>query len=93
VHRRSLNPNAIPLLFCHSWPSSFIEVQRIIDTLAEPNSADEQAFHVVVPSIPGFGFSDASVDADFGVWGTAEVFSELMLRLGYEGFVTFGSDW
>jgi pimeloyl-ACP methyl ester carboxylesterase len=93
VHKRSRNPKAIPLLFCHSWPSSFIEIQRIIDALVDPHAADEQAFHVVVPSIPGFGFSDASGDADFGVWRTAEVYGELMRRLGYEGFVAYGSDW
>jgi pimeloyl-ACP methyl ester carboxylesterase len=93
VHKRSRNPNAIPLLFCHSWPSSFIEIQRIIDALVDPISLGEQAFHVVVPSIPGFGFSDASADAEFGVWGTAEVYAELMRRLGYERFVACGSDW
>ena len=97
VHKRSKQANAIPLLLCHTWPSSFIEVQRIIDGLVDPVLApgeEVQAFHVVAPSVPGFGFSEAGVEEGFGVWKTAEVFVGLMGRLGYtEGFVSHGVGW
>jgi pimeloyl-ACP methyl ester carboxylesterase len=84
---------------CHTWPSSFIEVQRIIDALTDPVSPPGcegegvQAFHVVAPSIPGFGFSDAGIEEGFGLEGTAGVFEALMGRLGYEGFVCHGVGW
>jgi pimeloyl-ACP methyl ester carboxylesterase len=93
VHKRSTHTNAVPLLFCHSWPGSFVEVQRVIDALADSQDEGELAFHVVCPSIPGFGFSDASEDPDFGVHGAAEVFAGLMKRLGYETWVMCGSGW
>lgn len=99
MHKRSKHPNAIPLLICHSWPSSFIEVQRIINALTDPHSLPsfgqgaQQAFHVVAPSIPGFGFSDASSSLEFGVRQTAEVFDGLMGRLGYEHYVAHGVGW
>ena len=65
MHRRSRSPNAIPLLFVHGFPESFISVAPMIEALCDPiatpprGDEDVQAFHVVVPSIPGFGFSDA----------------------------------
>jgi pimeloyl-ACP methyl ester carboxylesterase len=100
VHKRSKHPNAVPLLLSHTWPSSFIEVQRIIDTLTEPRhvpghggATPPQAFHVVAPSIPGFGFSDASMEEGFGLDGTSEVFQKLMERLGYKEFVAHGTGW
>ena len=93
VHKRSAHANAIPLLYCHSWPGSFVEVQRIINELFISKREGELTFHVVCPSIPGFGFSDASEDPDFGVHGVAEVFTSLMRRLGYERWVVCGSGW
>lgn len=99
MHKRSKHTNAIPLLFCHTWPSSFIEVQRIIDALTDPHSLPsfgdgaQQAFHIVAPSIPGFGFSDASMSDDFGLAGTAGVFDGLMARLGYDRYVAHGTGW
>ncbi|KAH3959750.1 hypothetical protein HBH98_103660 [Parastagonospora nodorum] len=99
VHKRSKHTNAIPLLVCHSWPSSFIEVQRIIDALTDPQSQPgcgegaQQAFHVIAPSIPGFGFSDASSSLDFGLKETASMFDGLMKRLGYEYYVAHGVGW
>ncbi|KAJ4373689.1 hypothetical protein N0V86_007832 [Didymella sp. IMI 355093] len=86
VHARSPAPNAVPLLYIHGWPGSFVEVNRLINLLTAPNDDQAQAFHVVCPSIPGFGFSDASEEADFGVAGAAQVFAALMRRLGYERF-------
>jgi pimeloyl-ACP methyl ester carboxylesterase len=93
VHARSPHASAVPLLYCHSWPGSFIEVTRIISLLTTPPEEGEVAFHVVCPSIPGFGFSDASEDAEFGTHGAAEVFAGLMQRLGYEKYVVCGGDW
>ena len=99
VHKASKHPNAIPLLLCYAWPSSFIEVQKIIESLTDPQSLPSygtgahQAFHVVAPSIPGFGFSDASSAEMFGVRDTATVFDKLMTRLGYKNYVVHGSGW
>ncbi|KAK7189782.1 alpha/beta-hydrolase [Paraphaeosphaeria sporulosa] len=99
VHKPSSHRHAIPLLFCHNWPSSFIEVQKIIDALTDPQSlrsfgdGAQQAFHVVAPSIPGFGFSDASSSETFGLKETAEAFSKLMNRLGYDRYVAHGTGW
>jgi hypothetical protein len=99
VHKPSTHKRAIPLLFLHSYPSSFIEVSKIIDALTDPLSLPsfgegaQQAFHVVCPSIPGFGFSDAAQTEGFGVRETADVFMGLMSRLGYGEFVCAGSGW
>jgi pimeloyl-ACP methyl ester carboxylesterase len=99
VHKRSKHKNAIPLLFCHTWPASFIEVQNIINALTDPYSLPgfgagaQQAFHVVAPSIPGFGFSDASPMETFGLKETADVFHGVMDRLGYTRYVAHGTGW
>lgn len=96
VHKCSSHSNAIPLLFCHSRPSSFIEVSKIIDALTDPPSLPssgngaQQAFHVIAPSIPGFGFSDASSLENFGLTETAAVFNGVMERLGYKRYVAHG---
>jgi hypothetical protein len=81
VHKRSPHANAIPLLICHSWPSSFIEVQRIIDSLVDP------------PLIPGLGKSDAGESEGFGLRETAGLFDGVMGRLGYGGYVAHGVGW
>jgi len=106
VHKRSSNPNAIPLLFCHGWPGSFLDILPLIEPLSSPSSrsvstfngpdsAPLQApsFHVVCPSIPGFGFSDASDSTTFGAAATATVFDALMRKLGYSTYVVHGSGW
>ncbi|KAF1991125.1 alpha/beta-hydrolase [Aulographum hederae CBS 113979] len=97
VHKRCAIDNAIPLLYCHGWPGSFIEVSKMIDPLTQPVEApgggEMQAFHVVAPSIPGFGFSDAVMDEGFGPRGTADVFDALMQELGYEWYVVHGVGW
>lgn len=107
VHKASQHSNAIPLLFVHGWPGSFLEVSKVIDALTEPVTASAanplrdagnhgetqmRAFHVVAPSIPGFGFSDASMDEGFGLKETAEIFDVLMKRLGYSKYVAHGAD-
>lgn len=99
VHRHSSVEDAVPLLVCHDWGSSFIEVSKMIEGLCEPLStptpqrSSEQAFHVVCPSIPGFGFSDVSPDPDFGLDDTADVFDALMVKLGYSRYMLHGSAW
>ena len=87
------------MLVCHDWGGSFIEIAHAIDALTLPPAPAKDgmravpAFHVVCPSIPGFGYSDASNDENFGVRQTAEVFLALMHKLGYNRFVAFGSRW
>lgn len=91
VHKRSPHPYATPLLFCHGWPGSVLEVSKIIEPLTNPSKGEDlQAFHVVAPSIPGFGFSDASPLEGMGLSATAGAFDALMQRLGYEHYVAHG---
>lgn len=92
VHKRSDEKNAIPLLFVHGWPGSFIEIRKILPLLVEA-SPDYPSFHVVALSLPGFGFSAAPTKKGFGSPQYAEVGNKLMLALGYEEYVTQGGDW
>lgn len=92
VHERSEDPNAIPLIFSHGWPGSVLEAFYIIEQLTTPSDKGQQAFHVVVPSLPGFGFSSAPTKPGFGVAETARTFNELMLALGYTRYVAQGGD-
>jgi hypothetical protein len=91
VHKRSSAADAIPLLYIHGFPGSFLEVSKILDPLTSTiptHLANESpSFHVVAPSVPGFGFSDASMDDNFGARSTARCFDLLMRRLGYEKYV------
>ncbi|KAK6433865.1 hypothetical protein LTR95_009955 [Oleoguttula sp. CCFEE 5521] len=99
VHKTSTSPIAIPLLFLHGWPDSFITVSAVIDSLCEPYAVSENeqlqppAFHVVAPTIPGFGFSEAVKEEANNLWSTAETFDALMKRLGYMHYMVYGSDW
>ncbi|KAI1781528.1 alpha/beta-hydrolase [Hypoxylon cercidicola] len=94
VHKRSDSPDAIPLLFCHGWPGSFLEVQKILPLLTAAAGEDgEPSFHVVAPSLPNFGFSQATAKPGFGLPQYAEACHKLMLRLGYARYVTQGGDW
>ncbi|OJD33519.1 epoxide hydrolase [Diplodia corticola] len=87
----------VPLLFCHDvHASSFLDVSGVIDaltTMTGGGDGRDVAFHVVAPSVPGTGFSDASDEEGFGVGETAEVFDALMKRLGYGRYVSFGAGW
>lgn len=85
VHVRSANPDATPLVLCHGWPGSFVEFDRII----EPLSAD---FHVVVPSLPGFGFSVPLNGPGWELNRSTEAYATIMERLGYERYLAHGSD-
>ncbi|KAJ7600291.1 Alpha/Beta hydrolase protein [Mycena floridula] len=92
VHKKSEVANAIPLLFVHGWPGSFLEVRKILPLLVNGPSTDP-SFHVVALSLPGFGFSEAPKKQGFSCAHYAEVAHKLMLSLGYEQYVTQGGDW
>ncbi|KAL9004741.1 MAG: hypothetical protein Q9188_002448 [Gyalolechia gomerana] len=94
AYHTSSRTNAIPLLFVQGWPGSFLEARKIIEPLTNPPDTSTQAFHVVVPSIPGFGPGDPPTKSGFGPMLTARGFTTLMVDvLGYEHFVTQGGDW
>ncbi|MEZ5736380.1 MAG: epoxide hydrolase [Novosphingobium sp.] len=90
IHRPSSRPNAIPLLMIHGWPSSFLEFLDVCEALAEPKG-DAPAFHVVVPSLPGHGFSSTRPGTSPRV--IAAIFAELMTKLGYQRFLIQGANW
>ncbi|CAH0021518.1 unnamed protein product [Clonostachys rhizophaga] len=92
LHHKSPRPGAIPLIFVHGWPGSFLESLKVIPLLTEPSS-DQQAFHVVAPSIPGYGFSQYSKKKGFGLEQHAACFAQLMQKLGYNKYVCQGGDW
>ncbi|KAI1876266.1 uncharacterized protein JN550_001762 [Neoarthrinium moseri] len=93
VHQKAENPNSIPLLFCHGWPGSFLEVIKILPLLTSSKAGDSNlAFHVVAPSLPNYGFSQRTSKPGFGISQHAEVCHKLMLQLGYNSYVTQGGD-
>jgi pimeloyl-ACP methyl ester carboxylesterase len=95
IHVRSRHKNAMPLIMTHGWPGSIFEMLKVIAPLTDPTayggSADD-AFHVVVPSIPGFGFSEQPHKTGWGSDHIARAWGELMARLGYTRFVSQGGD-
>lgn len=96
IHVRSPHKAARPLVMTHGWPGSVVEFHKVIDTLVDPttqggNAAD--AFHVVCPSLPGYGFSDKPAKTGWGVEKIAEAWDELMTRLGYTAYFAQGGDW
>ena len=96
VHLRSKEPHAVPLLVSHGWPGSVVELVKIIEPLADPRRFGSDpgiAFHVVAPSIPGYGFSGPTTEAGWDVKRIASAFAELMRRLGYDRYGTQGGDW
>ncbi|CBF82221.1 hypothetical protein AN5262.2 [Aspergillus nidulans FGSC A4] len=94
THNQSARPNAIPLLFSHGWPGSFVEAIRVVLPLTEPEDAKDPAFHLVAPSIPGFGFSPAPSKSGVGPNVVARAYKILMTDvLGYPKFVTQGGDF
>lgn len=93
VHQKSSRKNAIPLLYSHGWPGSFLEASKILPLLTNPTAPDQVAFHVVAISLPGFGFSDAPKKPGFKAAHYAEVAHKVMLSLGYDEYVTEGGDW
>jgi pimeloyl-ACP methyl ester carboxylesterase len=96
VHVRSKEKNALPLVIVHGWPGSFAEFQKIIGPLTDPvahGGKAEDAFHVVCPSLPGFGFSSKPNERGWSSQRMAEVIAKLMARLGYEKYGAQGGDW
>jgi len=96
LHIRSRNSAAPALLLTHGWPGSVIEFLDVIAPLTDPvayGGASEDAFHVVIPSLPGFGFSDKPNDTGWGVERIAAVWITLMQRLGYQRYFAQGGDW
>ncbi|MFL4492195.1 epoxide hydrolase [Streptomyces sp. VTCC 41912] len=93
LHRRSARADATPLLLTHGWPGSIAEFVDVVDELADPKAADAPAFHVVAPSLPGFGYSDKPTATGWGTERIAAAWVELMGRLGYREFVAHGGDW
>jgi pimeloyl-ACP methyl ester carboxylesterase len=96
IHVRSQHENALPLIVTHGWPGSIIEQLKIIEPLTNPTahgaSADD-AFHLVIPSLPGYGFSAKPAAPGWDPVRTARAWTELMKRLGYTRFVAQGGDW
>jgi pimeloyl-ACP methyl ester carboxylesterase len=90
LHVRSSEPNAIALLLLHGYPSSFVDFLQMIDPLVNP--AAGQAFHVVIPSLPGFGFSTPVKSAGWAIHPMAKAFDEIMRQLGYERYGVHGGD-
>ena len=96
LHVRSPEPDAMPLIITHGWPGSIVEFINIISPLTDPraNGADPaDAFHLVVPSIPGYGFSGPTQDRAWNVHRIARAWDELMRRLGYQHYGAQGGDW
>lgn len=93
LHRRSARADATPLILTHGWPGSIAEFIDVVDELADPKDADAPGFHVVVPSLPGFGYSDKPVTPGWGIEKIAATWVELMGRLGYSKFAAHGGDW
>lgn len=93
LHRRSSRADAVPLILTHGWPGSIAEFAHLVEELAQPRDPDAPAFHVVVPSLPGFGFSDRPAAPGWGTERIAAAWVELMGRLGYDRFLAHGGDW
>jgi epoxide hydrolase len=92
LHARSPHPDALPLILTHGWPGSVLEYVDLIDALTDPPDPAD-AFHVVVPSLPGFGFSGKPRAAGWGVERIATAWAQLMDRLGYDRYGAQGGDW
>ncbi len=96
IHRRSPEPNALPLIISHGWPGSVVEFHKIIEPLTDPTAHGgnpEDAFHLVVPSLPGYGFSGKPASTGTSVEAIGRMWGKLMARLGYDRYVAQGGDW
>ena len=96
IHVRSKNPNALPIIITHGWPGSIAEQLKIIDPLTNPTAHGgkaEEAFDVVIPSLPGYGFSGKPTTTGWDPQHIARAWIVLMKRLGYTKFVAQGGDW
>src|SRR5277367_5888704 len=96
IHVRSKHENALPLIVTHGWPGSIIEQMKIIDPLTDPTAhggSASDAFHLVIPSMPGYGYSGKPATTGWDVAHIARAWVALMKRLGYTKFVAQGGDW
>jgi len=96
IHERSSNPDATALLLTHGWPGSFVEFVDLVGPLTDPaayGGDPADAFHVVIPSLPGFGFSGKPTEPGYNPETMADVLAALMARLGYERYGAQGGDW
>jgi epoxide hydrolase len=95
MHVRSPEPNALPLILTHGWPGSIVEFLGVIEPLSDPRARGgdpADAFHVVVPSLPGYGFSGPTRDTGWDAARMAKAWDRLMKRLAYEGYGAHGGD-
>src|SRR5262245_214266 len=96
LHVKSKHENALPLVITHGWPGSVVEFHKVIEPLTNPTAhggSAADAFHVVCPSLPGYGFSDKPTSPGWGVDKIAEAWDTLMVRLGYDRYFAQGGDW
>jgi pimeloyl-ACP methyl ester carboxylesterase len=94
IHQRSPHADALPLVITHGWPGSIAEFQKVIEPLVNPPSGRaDDAFHVVCPSLPGYGFSGKPSKTGWGVGKIAEAWETLMMSLGYDRYGAQGGDW
>ena len=96
IHVRSKHENALPMIVTHGWPGSVIEQLKIIDPLTNPTAhggSASEAFHVVIPSMPGYGFSGKPTSTGWDPQRIARTWATLMDRLGYQSYVAQGGDW
>ena len=96
IHQRSNNPDAIPLMIVHGWPGSVSEFSKIIGPLTDPLAYGgdiSDSFHVIAPSLPGFGFSGIPDETGYSPERIALLLAELMEKIGYERYAIAGGDW
>src|SRR5262249_33350419 len=96
IHVRSQHENALPMIVTHGWPGSIIEQIKIIDPLTNPTAhggSASDAFHLVIPSLPGYGFSGKPTAPGWNPIRIASAWATLMQRLGYSQYVAHGGDW
>ena len=96
IHVRSKHENALPMIVTHGWPGSIIEQMKIIEPLTNPTAhggSEADAFHLVIPSLPGYGFSGKPTKPGWNPVSIAKAWATLMQRLGYTKYVAQGGDW
>ena len=93
MHVQSPRSDAQPLLITHGWPGSIVEFLDVVRPLTDPEGTGDPAFHVVAPSLPGFGFSDKPTTTGWGIDRIADAWAVVMTRLGYPRFLAQGGDW
>ena len=96
MHVRSPHQDAIPLVMTHGWPGSVVEFHKVIGPLTDPTAHGGEArdaFHIVCPSLPGYGFSDKPQETGWGIERIAAAWAQLMARLGYDRYLAQGGDW